>query len=227
MALLKDVFAKKGVEPMPAGQKLGTPTEQVITMRGQGLTNNQIIEALQRQGYAIDEINNAINQADIKEGVLTPTRGGIMPESPEMQMGQGMPPPEMMGPMPGPMMQQQMPAEAVGERIQEIAEAIIDEKWSELITHVNKIVEWKETTESRITKLEQQVKDLRDSFDKLHEGVLGRISEYDKGIQDVGTEIKALEKVFQKVLPGFIENVGELSRITDKMKAASRPPIKR
>ncbi|HLC99104.1 MAG TPA: hypothetical protein VJC00_03800, partial [Candidatus Nanoarchaeia archaeon] len=56
------------------------------------------------------------------------------------------------------------------------------------------------------------------SFDRLHEGVLGKIGEYDKGIVDIGVEIKALEKVFQKILPGFMENVNELSRITSSMK---------
>ncbi len=103
-------------------------------------------------------------------------------------------------------------------RIHEIAEAIIDEKWQELVENVNKIVEWKDNTESRIDKLEQKMDDLQNSFDKLHEGVLGKISEYDKGIVDLGTEIKALEKVFQKILPGFMENVHELSRITQRMK---------
>ena len=52
--------------------------------------------------------------------------------------------------------------------------------------------------------------------------MLEKVGEYDKHIGDVGTEVKALEKVFQKVLPGFIENVSELSRITEEMKR--QPP---
>lgn len=210
MVALRDVFAKKGVESPPEKPAMDVPTEKVLTMREQGLSNNQIVEALQREGYALDLINNAINQADIKEGVLTPVKGDTMPDTPLPAMGPMLPP--AMGPMPA--------AEAAPyeEKIQEIAEAIIDEKWSELIANVNKIIEWRDATESRITKLEQKMKDLKDSFDKLHEGILGRISEYDRGIKEIGTEIKALEKVFQKILPGFIDNVSELSRITAKMK---------
>jgi len=48
--------------------------------------------------------------------------------------------------------------------------------------------------------------------------VLGKIGDYDKTLENVGTEIKALEKVFQKILPGFVENVQELSRITRRIK---------
>jgi hypothetical protein len=84
--------------------------------------------------------------------------------------------------------------------------------------NINRIIEWKEKTETRITQMESAVKSMKDDFDKMHVAVLERVGEYDKHIGDVGTEVKALEKVFQKVLPGFIENVSELSRITEELK---------
>lgn len=107
------------------------------------------------------------------------------------------------------------------ERIEEIAEAIIEEKWTDLMANINRIVEWKEKTETRITQLETTMKSMKDDFDKMHSSVLEKVGEYDRHIGDVGTEVKALEKVFQKVLPGFIENVSELSRITDDLKKQS------
>lgn len=227
MALLKDMFAKRPYQPPQQRPSLGVPVEKVLMMREQGLSNNQIVEALQREGFTLDLINNAVNQADIKEGVLTPTKGDTMQEMPPPMPG---PMPQMPGqfaPMPPPTMQMQgMEISApIEEKIQEIAEAIIDEKWSELIENVNRIVEWKDSTETRLARLDQQMKDLKDSFDKLHEGILGRISDYDTGIKEVGIEIKALEKVFQKVLPGFIDNVSELSRITQAMKG--KPVVKK
>ncbi|MBI1969996.1 hypothetical protein HYS48_04850, partial [Candidatus Woesearchaeota archaeon] len=45
-----------------------------------------------------------------------------------------------------------------------------------------------------------------------------KIGNYDQSIKDVSTEIRALEKVFQKILPGFVENVNELSRIAQTLK---------
>jgi len=44
---------------------------------------------------------------------------------------------------------------------------------------------------------------------------IGKISEYDKNITDVGVEIKAMEKVFQKVLPTFTENVNKIDRLAN------------
>lgn len=198
------------------------PVEHVIAMRSQGLSNNQIIQNLQRAGYSVDLINNAINQADIKEGIIsTPfsmAGSSAAPPSFHTSSGTGMPRGSV-SMMTGGEEGGALP----DERIQEIAEAIIDEKWTDLITNVNKILDWKDNTESRIARIEQAIKDLKDSFDRLHEGVLGKIADYDHGLQDIGTEIKALEKVFQKILPGFVENVNELSRITDQMKKSGQP----
>lgn len=112
------------------------------------------------------------------------------------------------------------PAQSAGPTNEELIEAIIDEKWNELVKDITKIIEWKNSTESRVSAMEQEIKDLSASFDKLHQGVVGKIGEYDKHILDVGAEIKAMEKVFSKILPVFTENVSALTRVTDDIKAA-------
>lgn len=109
---------------------------------------------------------------------------------------------------------------ATGPTNEELIEAIIDEKWNELVKDINKIIEWKNSTETRVSAMEQQMKDLQSSFDKLHQAVVGKIGEYDKHILDVGAEIQAMEKVFAKVLPVFTQNVSELTRVTDDIKSA-------
>ncbi len=242
-----------------------TPTDKVIQMRQQGLSNNQIINTLQRDGYETTSIFNALSQADMKAGVETAPPTEMPPETQQMQPPtdqpatpqqpvQEMPPaqpatepqqaygatPTEMPPDMGQMPPQQPPPNPTAgpptdygnyepqsggsplagerERVEELAEAIIDEKWNEIVRSINKIVDWKERNEARITKIEQQISDLKDSFDKLHKGILGKIGEYDKNLTSVGTEIKAMEKVFQKVLPTLTENVSELSRITGGMK---------
>jgi len=107
---------------------------------------------------------------------------------------------------------------AQGPTNEELIEAIIDEKWNELVKDITKIIEWKNATESRVTSIEQQMKDLQNSFDKLHQAVVGKVGEYDKHVLDVGAEIKAMEKVFEKILPVFTQNVSELTRITEDLK---------
>ena len=118
-----------------------------------------------------------------------------------------------------------MPAPSLGsdrDTIEEVAESIIDEKWEALMKNVDKIVEWKESTEARLVKMEQKINDLKERFEALHQGVLAKVTEYDKGIKEVGSDIKAMESVFKKVLPTFTANVGELSRITKKIKTKKK-----
>jgi len=216
---------------------VAAPTEQVLNLRAQGLSNNQITEILQRQGFNTQQIINGMKQADVRAEVqpFPLKKGDIMaenpmnPQMPPMGMppgGPGMMPPPMGGDQMQPMDTSAYDEGGDRERIEELAEAIIDEKWTDLVENINRIIEWKEKTEGRVAVIETDIKALKDSFDKLHMAILEKVGEYDKHIQDVGTEVKALEKVFQKVLPGFIENVGELSRITERMKRVAPPPGK-
>lgn len=209
------------------------PTDQVLSMRSQGLSNNQIVQNLQRAGYGTNLIFDAMNQADIKgsiENFPGESMGQSEPEN-EMAMNQNQQqmqdPPPLFNQPPTPQPRQQMPAPSFlpssqlgpeAERIEEIAEAIIDEKWKELVRNIDKIIEWKERTESTINRIEQEFSDMKQNFESLHNAILGKIGEYDQNIVNLGSEIKAMEKVFQKLLPSFTEDVNELSRITKSLK---------
>src|SRR3989338_8088179 len=128
MAVMTDIFTQnRAIPPNPAGPT-DVPTDRVLTMRAQGFSNNQILEALQRAGYGMDNISRAINQADLKEGVLeqhTPERqkGELMEQQmPSFQESpQGIP---QLHPAGIPDMG--MPQSSNEGRMHEIAEAIID-----------------------------------------------------------------------------------------------------
>jgi DNA-binding transcriptional MerR regulator len=234
------LFGKKQREPAPEfrpGPVMGVPTERVIQLRQQGVPNSQIADMLKQEGYSDNQIYDAISQADIK-GVVEmqpgqevditvqqgyPQQTGIYPE----QMQQGfpqMPPPmprqQMPPPMPEPMPQQFQ--QQSSRSFEEIAESIIDEKWEELMKNLDKVVSWKEETETRLVKIEQQISDIKERFDELHKGILGKVGEYDETLKSVGSDIKAMDAAFKKILPTFTENVGELSRITKGLKERTR-----
>jgi septation ring formation regulator EzrA len=109
---------------------------------------------------------------------------------------------------------------------EELIEAVVEEKWNELVKDINKIIEWKNATSNRIAVIEQKIEDMRREFDKLHSGIIAKVDDYDKNISNVGAEVKAMEKVFSKVLPVFAENVSELSRIAKDIKRPSGKPSK-
>jgi len=106
----------------------------------------------------------------------------------------------------------------VKDRVEEIAEAIIDEKWNELVKDINKVVEWKERTDMDLTKIQQDIENLKERFESLNKGILGKITEYDQNLTSVGTQIKAMDMAFQKILPTFTENVNKLDRIVKGKK---------
>ena len=213
------------------------PVDIVLSLRQQGMDNNQIVQYLQRSGYGVNQIFDALNQADLKgpEPQFSPDTMQPFPEDTMQPFGQppgsvpqSMPPPGMTPPMMTPPMSSQgmpqppMPPHDMPdnhEQIEELVETVIDEKWEEFSKNINKIIEWKNATEARVISLDQQFKDLKDDFSKLHAAIIGKIGEYDQNIQNVGTDIKAMEKVFQKILPTFSDNVNELSRITKNLKS--------
>ena len=216
---------------------MNIPIDNVINLRKQGYSNNQIIEYLQHGGYNYTDIMDAFTQADIKgevehntitnnttqaENPMTFNTNSVVPKT-NQPAAPSFPPAEAQ-----PQQTQSTTAtstalnqEVLDEKIQEIVEAIIDERWTELEENISKIIEWKHQMTTKIEKVDQQFSDLKKNFDVLHESILGKVGEYDKHISNVGTEVKALEQVFQKILPGFIDNVNELSRISKNFKTAA------
>jgi hypothetical protein len=189
--------------------------QEVLKLRQEGLSDNLINEELARKGANPQQIQDAINQADIPPppgGGPMPMMQEPMPAGPAMGQGPDMPP--MGGPR-GP------PASVEGniyERIEEITEGMIDEKWDELIGEVKKIIDWKEKIEVKQIQMISDLEKLKEDFKTLHHGVLGKLEDYDHKMQDVGTELKAVGKVFKDVVPEFVENVKELRDIKDHLK---------
>ena len=135
--------------------KKAAPVSEVLQLRQQGLTDDIIVEELSQRGYQQQQINEAIAQADASPS--------------ESDSGYGMP----SSPGAMPMMPQEMPSSQpssqedmsnVYERMEEIAESLIDEKWDDLIAEVKKIIEWKNKTEEKQSKLQNDVDKLKDDF---------------------------------------------------------------
>ena len=202
-------FGKKKEEEMPAAP--GSPIDLVMAMRQRGMGNDQIIQELERQGYNSSQIFDALNQASL----MGPSPGIDQSQNfPQQDFSQ-----EQFMPPQQPMEQQPQQPQIDKDQIEEVAEAIIDEKWKEFEEDLKVIIEWKEKTESKINKFEQEIADLTATISSLNKSLMGKISEYDRNISSVGTEIKAMEKVFEKVLPSLTENVNKLERMSKSRPA--------
>ena len=178
-------------------QQSPNPLQEVQQLRTQGLTDSLIVQELSKKGYPPQEIRSALSQVD-----NTPQA----PAQPEVQQQPSAPENP----------QSNAPDSNIYERIEEITENIIDEKWEELIGEVRKIIEWKSKVEEKQNKIQHDLDKMKEDFKVLHQGVLGKLEDYDTKMRDVGTELKAVGKVFKDVVPEFVDNVKELSSVTKR-----------
>jgi hypothetical protein len=112
------------------------------------------------------------------------------------------------------------------DRIQEIVdetvEQVIEERWQQIVEKIEKVAQWKDKQEQHINLIKEDIITMKESFEKLEKRIINKVSDYDKNILDVNSEIKALEKVFQKITPTLVNNVNELSNIAKAFKADSK-----
>ncbi len=164
--------------------------EEVKKLKEKGLSDYDIIQQLGMQGYESKQIYEALNMIDT---------------------------------MPKPVFEKEekkseISDEKLMEKIEEISETIIDEKWDELIKSLEKLAKWKEYMESRMHDLELKFENLKEEFNKLHSSVIGQIKEYDTHIIEFSTDIKALHQVFKQIIPEFTNSIQELKQAIRELK---------
>jgi hypothetical protein len=213
------LFSDQKRDESPSGQPL--PINRISEMKARGLSNNQIVEALQREGYSTTQIFDALHQEEIR-GAEGPAELPPMEGSPDQPIDFQQYPQQGYAPQGPPDYAEQsssgMTEEEFEEKIEEVTETIIEEKWKDFVETIEKIIEWKNVFSERVNTIESSLSHLRQEFDKLHDAILKKIDGYDRSMSNVGSQLKAMELVFKDVLPKFTENVKELSSLADSLK---------
>jgi hypothetical protein len=191
---------------------------EVQQLRVQGLTDDQIVRELVSKGAKESQVITILGNLNASANNSNKNMMGL-PSSPNDLASANNHPNTIQSPMFGASTNIPDTPQDLYDRIEEITEEMIDEKWDDLIKEVRKVVEWKNTVDSRIQEMDSTLTKLKDDFKLLHQGVLGKVEEYDKRMQEVGVELKSVGKVFKDVIPVFTENVKELRSITSKIKA--------
>ncbi|MGM5483650.1 MAG: hypothetical protein ACQER9_01890 [Nanobdellota archaeon] len=196
------------------------PVQKVLDMRKQGLSDNQIIQSLQQEGFDSQIVLEAMEMAD-EHGNQNFNQNNIPPQNQMKQQPSSVS--SQKDPV-NPIQNNQPPPSNNNnnEDMEELIEAVIDEKWSEVEKNINKVLEWKDSVDERIGSMKSDIDNLKKNFEDLHKAILGKIGDYDKNINEVGSQLKAMEKVFSNVLPTFSDNVNELNRIADKLKNSDK-----
>ena len=198
-----------------------TPVNEALDLLKRGMSNEEISRQLERKGYNLQQISDAINQAQIKQGVE-----GELPDLQEapQQEELDIPFPEQ-GEDAGAgqeTVQQQYampPQPAIGyEEMQALVEQIVEEKWRDMMHDVGNIGLFKARVTDDLEAVKQELLRTQKRLEDLQVAVLGKVRDYSQSMQAVGSDIKALEQVLSKILQPLTSNVKELSRITEELK---------
>jgi len=122
----------------------------------------------------------------------------------------GLPPP------PSPPMKGKEGVTLLTEDLEEISEAIVEEKWTKFSEEWDKMIDWKEKIDDAVVELRTSLENIEKQIDTVEKAVLGKVDEYAKGMGDVRTELKAMQKVFGDVMPVFTESVKKLKEVAEE-----------
>lgn len=108
------------------------------------------------------------------------------------------------------------------EKIQEVAELIVDEKWDDMTKRIGNLGLWKSRVETEITSIKQEIFRMQNTFQGLQNAIAGKLDDYNKNIMNVNSEMKALEGVLQKILEPLSQNIRDLNKITNELKRKTK-----
>lgn len=104
------------------------------------------------------------------------------------------------------------------DETQRMIEAVVEEKWNDFAQKFGDIIAWKAQVGDDLESVKQEILRLQKRFDTLQAAVVGKVGDYSQGIKDISTEMKALEKVFEKIIDPLTQNIRELNRVTQTLK---------
>jgi hypothetical protein len=218
--------------PREEGEPYLPPVGEVLNLRQKGFSKDQIASSLERDNYSQNQIVDAITQADIKRSIAgkypyseqaNTSQLENMAPSPQFQDMEPSTQPEQDMDYSEPLFQQQplMPVSQPGyqeEHVEELVESVVNEKWEDLTNKIGDLAVWKESTKNEMESIKQEILRFEQRLENLQKAVIGKVSDYDKDIKAIGTDIKALEQVLQKILSPLTINVKELSRLAEIIK---------
>ena len=202
--------------------------EQVIQLRAQGITDDQIATQLQQQGVPPAQIQNAINQANIKNAVMgTPggqmqqsiTEGAAPQQMSEIPQGGYTPNTQEMPSQQTQYGEEYYPQEGYGnagydtggasydsQTFVEIAEQAFAEKIKPLQTKLSNLNEFMTLTKVKIENIDERLKRMEKQYDKLQLEILEKVGSYGRNLTGIKNEMDMMQNTMGKVIKKHISH---------------------
>jgi uncharacterized phage infection (PIP) family protein YhgE len=194
------------------------PVDRVREMSSKGFSEPQIVEALLKEGFTIDEIDKALTQAlraavsgptEKKEEIKLPTLEEIvkeekMPEVPEKPLAESYP---------------EHYSEAERYSTEEYVDYLVQARVSEIVEKIREIDLKYNELEKRVESIRSQLNEILKARSEEHKQILSKIDSFSENVSEMSIKVSGLEKVFKETLPALIESVRALSELVQRLKA--------
>jgi len=211
--------------------------ERVMELESQGVSDTDIIKKLRDDGISPGDISEALSQAKIKSAVSQP--GISEQENPEMQQSIMDPQEETQYSAPEQQAQPQYqqaqqyqpypqdqsyypPQQSDSETISEIAEQVVSEKFRTFEQKTGDIVSFKNSMQDKISDLNERLKRIELSLDKIQQAIIGKVGEFGENISYVHKDLDNLHNTVSKLMNPLIDNYQALKKISGKPDAPQR-----
>lgn len=181
--------------------------EQIIQLRNQGISDEDIIKNLQDGGFSPRDINDGFNQAQIKTAVSdeVPENPEYIPQSPEVELQNPQTIPEEQDVYyPEPPLQGQgdyySPGEFDTSTVIEISEQVFSEKIQTLQKKIEEVTEFKILAESKMENLLERIKNVEKIIDNLQISILKKVGSYGGNLENIKNEMSMMQDSFRKMV---------------------------
>jgi len=201
-----------------------TTLDKIMELQATGLSETEIFKQLQNQGVSPKEINDALNNARIKTAVSQPENNF---ENSQMQQSIMQNPQEQI-----PEQEQQYPQYSPEQQpyqeqyyqpqpnyntdidtITEVAEQVVAEKFSQFTKKNGDILTFKNQVLDELSNLDERLKRIEQTIDKLQQAVVGKIGEFGENTNAIRRDLESLHNTTSKLMNPLIDNYKELQKI--------------
>lgn len=210
--------------------------DQINDMRAQGYADDQIIDYLKQQGISMREINDSLNQAQIKSAVVGEqqmaqadyqTEGYSQPITQEYSQGQQYAPQEQYSQQSYPQEYPQGYSQPAmdSETIMQVAEQVFEDKIKKTEKQINEFNEFKTISKTQIDSLSERLKRIETMMDQLQIKILEKISSYGENLESIKNEMSMMEDSFQKMTGPILDNYNKSSDKKESKKSDDREDV--
>ncbi len=214
------------------------PVERAKELLNKGFSEIEVIEILRKEGYNVDEIDKALEEAvkaRVKESqqiTQTPIQAQSLASQSQQSPIQTQPASQFQqtSTQVQPLISQfQQQAQTIKQpekeeeeyvylSIEEFVEAILRERLKELNVRLMEFSEKQKEIENTIANLNEKIEEFHKSKAYEYEKILNEIRSLKEIIDNLSLKVEATNKTIKELLPSLVESVRLLGEIAQKIK---------